>query len=122
MLRLFTLGSKQKIAQVLLSGGSSLMSRASRQRPIHLAKKLRRIRDALGLSQNGIIAKLGLSDEIYQDYISAYERGVREPPLPVLLRYSRAAGVCVDVLIDDTQKLPPRLPGVPKHYTKGRKA
>jgi transcriptional regulator with XRE-family HTH domain len=92
-----------------------LMSRASRQKPVHLAKKLRKIRDALGLSQNGIIAKLGLTDEITQDYVSAYERGVREPPLPVLLGYARAAGVCVDVLIDDHQKLPTRLPGVAKH-------
>ncbi len=91
------------------------MSRASRQKPVHLAKKLRQIRDALGLSQNGIIRKLGLTDEIFQDYISAYERGVREPPLPVLLKYARIAGVCVDVLIDDDLKLPSRLPGSPKH-------
>jgi len=91
------------------------MSRALRQRPVRLAKKLRQIRDTLDLSQNGIIARLGLTDEIYQDYISAYERGVREPPLPVLLRYARVAGVCVDVLIDDDLDLPARLPGVPKH-------
>jgi transcriptional regulator with XRE-family HTH domain len=91
------------------------MSRALRQRPVRLAEKLRQIRDALGLSQNGIIARLGLTDEIYQDYVSAYERGVREPPLPVLLRYARVVGVCVDVLIDDDLDLPARLPGVPKH-------
>jgi transcriptional regulator with XRE-family HTH domain len=91
------------------------MSRASRQKPVRLAKKLRQIRDALELSQNGIIAKLGLTSEITQDYVSAYERGVREPPLPVLLKYARAAGVCVDVLIDDKQRLPVRLPGVAKH-------
>ncbi len=91
------------------------MSRASRQKPRHLAKKLRAIRDALGLSQNGIIRKLGLASEITQDYISAYERGVREPPLPVLLRYARVAGVCVDVLIDDTIRLPRKLPSVPRH-------
>lgn len=92
------------------------MGRALRQRPLHLAGKLREIRDTFGLSQNGIIRRLGLSDEIYQDYISAYERGVREPPLPVLLKYARLAGVCVDVLIDDQVKLPLRLPGVPKHW------
>src|SRR5881628_1622416 len=95
------------------------MSRASRQKPDHLARKLRQIRDALGLSQNGIIRKLGLTDEIFQDYISAYERGVREPPLPVLLKYARIAGVCVDVLIDDEQRLPATLPAVPRHC--GRK-
>jgi transcriptional regulator with XRE-family HTH domain len=92
------------------------MSRASRQKPIKLAKKLRQIRDALGLSQNGIIAKLGLTGEITQDYVSAYERGVREPPLPVLLKYARVAGICVDVLIDDKAKLPGVLPAVPVHH------
>ena len=82
------------------------MGRALRRRPLRLATKLREIRDVLGLSQNGIIRKLGLTDEIFQDYISAYERGVREPPLPVLLEY---------VLIDDDLNLPARVPGVPKH-------
>jgi|SRR6266496_1557836 len=91
------------------------MGRALRRRPVHLAEKLRTIRVSLGLSQNGIIARLGLTDEIYQDYISAYERGIREPPLPVLLKYARLAGVCVDVMIDDDLKLPARLPGVAKH-------
>lgn len=91
------------------------MGRALRQRPVRLAEKLRQIRQALDLSQNGIIGRLGLTDKIYQDYISAYERGIREPPLPVLLKYARIAGVCVDVLIDDGIKLPAKLPGVPKH-------
>ncbi len=91
------------------------MGRGSRQRPRGLARKLRQIRSVLGLSQNGVIVELGLSGEIYQDYISAYERGVREPPLPVLLRYARLAGICVDVLIDDELDLPRRLPSVPKH-------
>ena|ERR1051325_4694354 len=92
------------------------MGRALRQRPVHLAGKLRKVRDSFGLSQNGIIARLGLTDEIYQDYISAYERGVREPPLPILLQYARLAGVCVDVLIDDRLKLPIKLPGNPEHF------
>jgi transcriptional regulator with XRE-family HTH domain len=91
------------------------MGRSLRQRPIHLAVKLRQIRDTFGLSQNELIARLGLTDEIYQDYISAYERGIREPPLPILLKYARLAGVCVEVLIDDEIKLPSRLPMLPKH-------
>jgi len=91
------------------------MGRAFRQRPVHLAGKPRTIRDSLGLSQNELIARLDLADEIYQDYISAYERGIREPPLPILLKYARLAGICVEVLIDDEIKLPSRLPIVPKH-------
>jgi transcriptional regulator with XRE-family HTH domain len=91
------------------------MGRGLRQRSVCLPRKLRQIRDALGVSQDGIIRRLGLGDEIYRDYISAYERGVREPPLPVLLKYARVAGICVDVLIDDDLNLPAKLPGVPKH-------
>ncbi|MDT4895390.1 MAG: Helix-turn-helix domain [Acidobacteriota bacterium] len=90
------------------------MGRATRPRPQRLAEKLSHIRTALDLSQNGIIRHLGLVDELTQDYISAYERGVREPPLTVLLKYAQAAGIYVDVLIDDEVDLPPKLPSVPK--------
>jgi hypothetical protein len=47
--------------------------------------------------------------------ISEYERGTGEPPLPVLLKYTRLAGICVDVLIDDELDLPDKLPSKPKH-------
>jgi transcriptional regulator with XRE-family HTH domain len=91
------------------------MGRAIRPRSKRLAEKLLRIRTALELSQNGIIRRMGLADEITQDYISAYERDVREPPLPVLLKYAQVAGVYVDVLIDDDVDLPKKLPSYPKH-------
>lgn len=97
------------------------MGRALRQRPIHLAAKLRQIREAFELSQNGLIRQLDLVDEIYQDYISAYERGIREPPLPILLRYAHLAGVCVDALIDDEASLPLKLPTSPEHRSYKRK-
>ena len=96
------------------------MGRGLRQRPARLAGKLRQVRSALGVSQDGIIRRLGLVDDIQRDYISAYERGVREPPLPVLLEYARVAGVCVDILINDKLNLPARLPGVPRHKTTER--
>ncbi|MDQ3743232.1 MAG: helix-turn-helix domain-containing protein [Acidobacteriota bacterium] len=86
------------------------MGRASRPRPVRLAEKLLQIRNALRLSQNGMIGRLGFREEITQDYISAYERGVREPPLPVLLQYARVANVLVEVLIDDELDLPAQLP------------
>lgn len=82
------------------------MGQSSRPKPARLAEKLTAIRTALGLSQNELIGLLDLGKEITQARISAYERGVREPPLPVLLRYARAAGVYVDVLIDDDLELP----------------
>jgi transcriptional regulator with XRE-family HTH domain len=93
------------------------MGRAIRQKPARLAGKLTQIRAALGFSQNGLIRHLRLTNELTQDYISAYERGVREPPLPVLLKYARAAGVCVDVLIDDELNLPKKLPSIPLHQS-----
>jgi hypothetical protein len=40
---------------------------------------------------------------------------VREPSLPTLLKYAEAAGVWVDVLIDDDLDLPDKLPRSPKH-------
>jgi transcriptional regulator with XRE-family HTH domain len=75
------------------------MGRAT-ARAERLAEKLLQIRNSLGLSQNQLIAVLD-SLMRYEDYISAYERGVREPPLPVLLEYARAANVYVDALIND---------------------
>lgn len=89
------------------------MGQSSRPKPARLAEKLTAIRMALGVSQNELISRMDLGKEITQARISAYERGIREPPLPVLLRYAHAAGVYVDVLIDDDLELPPRLPSAP---------
>lgn len=91
------------------------MGRGTRPRPLRLAEKLIRIRTALGLSQNEMIRHLQSADELTQDYVSAYERGVREPPLPILLKYAQAANVYVDVLIDDDLDLPTKLPSATKH-------
>jgi transcriptional regulator with XRE-family HTH domain len=90
------------------------MGQASRPRPRRLAKKLLAIRATLGLSQNEMIGRLGLGDDLTQARISAYERGVREPPLLVLLKYARAANVSVEALIDDELDLPKKLPANPK--------
>jgi transcriptional regulator with XRE-family HTH domain len=87
----------------------------ARQRPERLAEKLLQIRDALGLSQSELLRRLELEDAISYKKISDYERGQREPSLIILLQYARAAGVCVDVLIDDRLDLPAKLPARPKH-------
>lgn len=77
----------------------------SRRRPYprRLAEKLTRLRNDLGLSQGEIAARLGVDNRAS---ISGYERGEREPPLPVLLAYARLAGVSVECLIDDKLALP----------------
>jgi transcriptional regulator with XRE-family HTH domain len=83
---------------------------APRQKPERLAEKLRQIRLALNLSQNGMLEQLEMTEEFFRSRISAYELGNREPPLPVLLRYARLVGVSTDVLIDDEMDLPAKLP------------
>lgn len=97
------------------------MGRA-RSKPNRLSEKLLAIRERLELSQNEMIARLGLSDELTQARISAYERGVREPSLTALLRYARAANVYVEALIDDEVELPKRLPAEPKSEGVRRRA
>jgi transcriptional regulator with XRE-family HTH domain len=86
------------------------MGRSSRPKPAHLAAKLWRIRDALGLSQNEMLRHLGVDEELFQGSISGYELGTREPPLAVLLQYARAANVYVEALIDDDLDLPGVIP------------
>jgi transcriptional regulator with XRE-family HTH domain len=90
-------------------------SRQARHSPKRLSEKLLRIRQALELSQNGMLRVLGSPDKISQSNISGYERGVREPPLLILLEYARAAGIYVEVLIDDELDLPEKLPSSHKH-------
>jgi transcriptional regulator with XRE-family HTH domain len=92
-----------------------------RQRPKRLAEKLGAIRAALGLSQAQLVKHLGAEEMIVPGQISEFESDKREPSLPVLLRYARAAGICVDVLIDDDLDLPDELPGTADHEEIKRK-
>ncbi|MCA1612843.1 MAG: hypothetical protein LC800_01565 [Acidobacteria bacterium] len=91
------------------------MGKRSRPKPQRLAEKLLQIRSAYDLSQNGMIRRLGLADDLVQADVSAFELGTREPALPHLLRYARTAGITVDVLIDDDLDLPKKLAGDPMH-------
>ncbi len=87
------------------------MGRGKRYQPKRLAEKLTEIRNRLELNQVQIFNRLGETESnLYASHISSYERGTREPPLDVLLRYSRIAGVPVEVLIDDDIDLPEMLP------------
>lgn len=95
------------------------MGRSSRPRPTRLAEKLLQIRTALRLSQNGMIRRMGLTDDLLREEVSLFEHAVRVPPLPVLLEYARAANVYVDALIDDAVDLPEHLPA--KSKTEGVK-
>lgn len=78
----------------------------SREKALNLPQKLLQIREHLGLSQNELVRRLGLENKVTREDISKFERGVREPSLPTLLKYARACGVSTDVLIDDEVGLP----------------
>jgi len=91
------------------------MGRSSRQRPARLAEKLLQIRITLDLSQNEMLKRLGLSDELIRSNISRFELGTAEPSLPILLKYAQAANVWLDVLVDDNLDLPAKLPSARKH-------
>lgn len=103
------------------------MGRRARLKPERLAEKLLQIRNELGLSQTDMHRRLGVEDIIVYNRISDYELGKREPPLIVILRYARLAGVHMEALVDDELNLPDKLPGTAEHeaikrqYTSRRK-
>lgn len=86
------------------------MGRAPREKPNRLAEKLLHVRTALDLSQDGLIRGLCLEGQLNREEVSKYERGLRIPSLPTLLKYARIAGLIVDDLIDDEIDLPAELP------------
>lgn len=87
----------------------------ARERPERLAEKLLQIRITLGLSQSEILKRLGIDGSGYRHYISQFENGKREPTLPVLLQYARAANILMEVLVDDELDLPENLPSPTRH-------
>lgn len=89
------------------------MGRMPRPRPARLGEKLLQVRMSLGLSQSGMMRALGLDQKLFASAISGYEIGTREPPIPVLLKYARLAGVPMEVLADDELDLPEYLPVKP---------
>lgn len=98
------------------------MGRASRHKPKKLADKLRQIREALSLSQDGMLIRLKLKDvSIKRSDISNYELDINEPPLIVLLAYSRTVNIYLDVLADDELDLPDELPSKRTSLGKKRK-
>lgn len=87
------------------------MGRSRRPRPTRLAAKLRQIRTALGFTQQQMFERLGATKTpLYRGHIGEYETGTREPPMLVVLRYARVAGVPMEMLVDDDLDLPDMLP------------
>jgi transcriptional regulator with XRE-family HTH domain len=87
----------------------------ARPRPERLAEKLKKIRNALGLSQTELHKSLGVEEDIPYTRISDYELGKNEPSLVVLLEYARLAGVHLETIVHDGLELPTKLPGTVKY-------
>jgi len=84
------------------------MGRRARHKPRRLGKKLQLIRQALGLSQNQMLVKIGLDEKYTRNNLSNYELDVREAPLDIVLGYARVGGMTVEMLVDDKVELPKR--------------
>lgn len=90
--------------------------------PARLGEKFLQIRTALDLTQESMLARLDLPAEITQSNISAYERGTKEPPIFVIMKYAKVANVWIDVLVEDALDLPGRIPSSSKHQGIRRQA
>lgn len=86
------------------------MGRSRRPRPDRLASKLLQVRLALGLTQEQMFERLNhQKSPLLLPHISDFELDKREPPLAVLLRYARVAGLALEMFADDELDLPVRL-------------
>lgn len=87
------------------------MGTSRRPRPARLAAKLLEIRMKLGLTQAEMFERLGdTGTRLYVGHIDDYEKDRRVPTLQVVLAYARAAGVSMEVIVDDALDLPERIP------------
>ena len=77
-----------------------------RAMPKKLGRKMRQIRERLGMSQRQIVEVLNYKDTpLRASQISQYENGQREPTMMLVLAYARLAKVPMEVLVDDKLKL-----------------
>jgi len=89
--------------------------------PARLGEKFLQIRAALDLTQQSMLERLDLPPEFSQSNISAYERGTKEPPIFVIMKYAEVANVWIDVLVEDSLDLPHIIPSKQKHEGLKRK-
>jgi len=74
--------------------------------PKKLGKKMKQIREGLGMSQREIVKALNYKDTpLRASQISQYESGQREPTMMLVLAYARLANVPMEYLVDDKMKL-----------------
>jgi transcriptional regulator with XRE-family HTH domain len=77
-----------------------------RAMPKKLGKKMKQIRERLGMSQREIVKALNYRDTpLRASQISQYESGQREPTMMLVLAYARLAKVPMEILVDDKMRL-----------------
>jgi len=78
------------------------MGKQRRPQPKYLAKKLKKIREELGIGQLEMAKRLsGIARPVDGAMVSRFERGEREPSLLVIVAYCDIAQINATVLIDD---------------------
>lgn len=77
-----------------------------RAMPKKLGKKMRQIREQLGMSQRQMVDALNYTaTPLRASQLSQYENGQREPTMMLVLAYARLAKVPMECLVDDRMKL-----------------
>jgi transcriptional regulator with XRE-family HTH domain len=83
------------------------MGTGKRVMPEHLGEKLKFIREQLRMTTREMaIALEHPAIKPHSASITQYEKGRREPPLAILLKYARLYKINVELLIDDDLTLP----------------
>jgi transcriptional regulator with XRE-family HTH domain len=70
-----------------------------------LGDKLKLIRLHIGLTQDQMAEKLGLTSELKRARVSEWEVGRGEPKRSILIKYSEIANIEIKQLIDDREDL-----------------
>ena len=95
------------------------MGQSARPRPKRLAPKLRQIRLLLDLTQEQLAHALShIPSPPQPGHVSEFENGRREPSLLFLLAVSRLSGIPMEILVDDEEELPNKLPRTRKPLRK----
>lgn len=88
------------------------MGKRRRESPRKLARKLEQTREHLSVTQEEMLVILFPGVPTARSYITDYESGKREPPMPALVRLVKhlrrelKIEIYVDHFVDDTLKLP----------------
>jgi transcriptional regulator with XRE-family HTH domain len=79
----------------------------SRRIPARLGEKLAAVRSKLGCSFAEMADKLSDdADSVSKSHVHQFENGKLDPPLVILLRYSKLARVKMEIFADDSKDLP----------------